>query len=93
MTVSYLRFEARRIALRTTVSPLNLSIIGGKMRQARYPSGTRCQANRRNDNIYVSQENHYRAKIIRKVPGYRGGYRKYKRRNQELREYSSPTNQ
>ena len=34
----YLRFDARRIALRTTVSPLTLSSIAGKMRQARYPS-------------------------------------------------------
>jgi hypothetical protein len=36
--LNYLRFEARLTALRTTVSPLNLSIIAGKMRQASCPS-------------------------------------------------------
>jgi hypothetical protein len=36
--LDYLRFEARLIALRTTISPLSLSMIAGKMRQARYPS-------------------------------------------------------
>jgi hypothetical protein len=92
--LGYLRFEARLIALRTTVSPLTLSSIAGKMRQARYPSnGARCQVYRRDHNIHVSQENYYWAKVIRKATGHHTGYRKNKCRNQELRENAAPTNQ
>jgi hypothetical protein len=51
----------------------------------------KCQVYRRNDDIHVSQEDYYRAKIIREATGHHTRYRKNKRRNQELREYAAPS--
>ena len=52
--------------------------------------GTGRQIYRRNNDIYVSQEDDYRAKTVGEVTGHDTRGREYKCCDQQLREYAAP---